>query len=107
MTPAEWMEWYEAHGGTKDLKLDPSETIVYHPEHGFVTFMLDFEEKSIEGHHIVGDGRFWWEYLCKLARELGFTRGRFFTRRNPKAWMRKYGGHIRGYYMEVDWGDVK
>ncbi len=26
---------------------------------------------------------------------------------NPKAWIRKYGGHIRGYYMEAELKELK
>ena len=101
----EWLEWYEAHGGTKDLQLAPDEHILFHPEHGFITFFI--HDEILELHHMVGDGKYWQDVLITIMKKEGLTTLRAFTRRNPRAWIRKYGGHIRGYYMEADIDEIK
>ena len=105
-TPEEWIGEYERRTGGK-FKLRDDELILFEPERGFVTFFMNYEDKCIEGHYIVGDGRFWFNEMKKIMRAVGFDKARFFTRRNPKAWIRKYGGHIRGYYMEVGLDEAK
>lgn len=104
-TRNEWLNWYEAHGGNRDLKLAPDELILYHPEHGFITFFM--HDDILELHHMVGDGKYWQEVLITVMKREGLKTIRAFTRRNPKAWIRKYGGHIRGYYMEADIDEIK
>ena len=99
-TPGEWAAWYVAHGGHEDLELDDREIVLFHPDHGFVTFLT--HDDILELHHACGDGMYWRDALAKIMKAHGLKRLRAFTRRNPKAWMRKYGGRIRGYYMEAD-----
>lgn len=101
MNPAEWLEWYEAHGGTRDLELDRRETVLFHPEHGFITFLT--HDETLELHHLVGDGKYWQGVLARVMRIHGLKTLHAFTRRNPRAWMRKYrGARITGYDMEID-----
>ena len=104
-TPAEWVEWYRKRGGCggeecRDLELDGRETVCFRPEKGFITFLI--HDDILELHHLCGDGRFWQNELVNIMQRKGLTKLRAFTRRNPKAWARKYGGHIRGWYMEAD-----
>jgi len=99
-SPTEWQEWYVQHGGSGDLELDERETVLFHPEHGFITFFTHGD--ILELHHAVGDGKYWQEVLVKIMKAHGLKKLRAFTRRNPRAWMRRYGGRIRGYYMEAD-----
>ena len=101
----EWLEWYEQHGGNKDLQLASDEHILFHPEHGFITFFI--HDDILELHHMAGDGKYWQDVLVKIVKLEGLNTLRAFTRRNPKAWMRKYGGHIRGYYMEANINEIK
>ena len=103
--PDEWLDWYEEHGGSKDLQLGQNEAILFHPEHGFITFFI--HDDILELHHAIGDGKYWQEVLMTIMKEEGLKTLRAFTRRNPQAWMRKYGGHIRGYYMEADINEIK
>ena len=104
----EWIAWYVEHGGSSDLKLHPAESILFHPEHGFLTYLIDKEESILEIHHMCGDGKFWQKVLIEtVMKEHNLKTIRAFTRRNPKAWIRKYGGHIRGYYMEADIDEIK
>ena len=104
--PNEWLDWYEAHGGERDLKLAPDEHILFHPEHGFITFFI--YDDVLELHHMAGDGKFWFNVLEKVMKLEGLKIFRAYTERNPKAWIRKYGnGRIKGYYMEANIDDLK
>ena len=105
-TPEEWIREYETRTGGK-FEPDSNEFILFNPEHGALTFFINEREECLECHYIVGDGAFWTSEVKKILRALGYNKARFFTRRNPKAWMRKYGGHIRGYYMEVSMDECK
>ena len=102
----EWLEWYKAHGGTEDLELRPDELIHFHPEHGFITYR--HYEDILELHHMCGDGKYWQKFIRNMLMGMyGLKKIRAFTKRNPKAWIRKYGGHIQGYYMECDIDELK
>lgn len=98
-TPAEWRRWYVEHGGCEDLELDEREIVLFQPEHGFATFLT--HDDILELHHLCGDGEYWRGVLGRVMKAHGLKRLRAFTRRSPQAWMRKYGGHIRGWYMEA------
>jgi hypothetical protein len=104
-TPAEWLEWYEKHGGSRELELDESELTCFNPEKGFITFLT--HDDILELHHLCGDGKFWQNELVKIMKYAGLEKLRAFTRRSPKAWARKYGGHIRGWYMEADLDELE
>ena len=65
-TQSEWLDWYEAHGGTKDLQLAPDEHILFHKEHGFITFFI--YDDVLELHHMAGDGSFWFNVLEKVMK---------------------------------------
>ena len=105
MTPAEWIKWYVEHGGSEDLELDEREIVLFHPEHGFITFLT--HDDILELHHMVGDGKYWFRVLKRIMKLRGLKTIRAYTRRNPKAWMRKYGGRIRGYYMEASIDEIQ
>lgn len=102
---AEWLKYYEERTGCKDLRLLPEEHIFFHPEHGFITFYV--YDGILELHHMCGDGKVWQKILIQIMKDNGLTKLRAYTERNPKAWIRKYGGHIRGYYMEADIDEIK
>ena len=102
----EWLNWYKEHGGTDNLELESYELVHYHPEHGFIVYFC--HDDILELHHMVGDGKFWQKFIRNMLMGLyGVKKVRAFTRRNPEAWIRKYGGHIRGYYMECDIDEFK
>lgn len=101
-----WGKTYEERTGGK-FEPREDEVVLCHPEHGALTFWLDDAEKCLEVHYCVGDGKFWQKQIVEILRALGFSSARFFTRRNPRAWMRRYGGHIRGWYMEVGLDETK
>ena len=105
MTKDEWLKWYEERTGCDDLRLNPDELIMFHPEHGFITYWT--HDDIFELHHMCGDGKFWQAVIQKIAKFENVHTLRAFTRRNPKAWIRKYGGHITGYEMEADISEIK
>lgn len=104
-TIAEWLKYYEERTGCKDLRLEHDEQIFFHPEHGFITFYA--HDGILELHHMCGDGKAWQKILTQIMRDNELTTLRAYTERNPDAWIRKYGGHVLGYYMEVDINDFK
>ena len=104
-TPNEWLKWYQERTGCDDLRLNPDELIMFHPEHGFIAYWVG--DNKFELHHMCGDGKFWAGIIKKIAGFENVNTLRAFTRRNPKAWMRKYGGHITGYEMEVEINELK
>lgn len=104
-TKNDWLQWYQKRTGTQDLKLDEREFVLFHPDNGFITFLT--HDDIFELHHMAGNGKFWQKVILKIMQLEGLKTIRAFTRRNPKAWIRKYGGHIRGYYMEADINEIK
>lgn|GEM_PF-5351538 len=105
-TKQEWVDYYERKTGGRFV-LGFDEFVLFHPRRGFLTFFVNREDECIEVHHAVGDGKYWQSQAIRMLRVLGMKKVRFFTRRNPEAWMRRYGGHIRGYYMEVGIDETK
>ena len=98
-TPEEWRRWYVEHGGAEDLELDDREVVLFHPEHGFATILPHGD--TLELHHLCGDGKWWAGVLARIMRAMGMKTLHAYTRRDPRAWMRAYGGRIVGYYMEI------
>ena len=105
MTREEWLNFYRHKTGCNDLQLADDEQVFFHPEYGFVTFFA--HDDILELHHMFGNGKAWQKILIQIMKDNGLSKLRAFTRRNPKAWIRKYGGHIRGYYMECDIEEMK
>ena len=104
-TSNEWLKWYQERTDCEDLMLNPDELIMFHTEHGFIAYWMN--DDKFELHHLCGDGKFWAGVIKKIAGFENVHTLRAFTRRNPKAWMRKYGGHITGYEMEVEINEIK
>ena len=103
----EWLQWYKEHGGTDNLELQDYEIIHYEPEHGFIVYFC--HDDILEIHHMAGDGKYWFKFLKNMVMSLfNLKKIRAFTKRNPKAWIRKYGnGRIIGYEMEGNIDDIK
>ena len=96
---SEWLSWYAQRGGSQNLELEPDEQVLFHPEHGFSTFVLLGDTLRVK--NICGDGRYWIKVLLRLMNEEGLKGISFFTARNPKIWERLCGAKIAGYEMEV------
>ncbi|MBR1437864.1 MAG: hypothetical protein IJ587_04940 [Synergistaceae bacterium] len=104
-TKSEWLKWYKDRTGCKDLELMPDEHVFFHHKHGFITFFA--HNGVLELHNMCGDGKKWQKILTQIMKDNGLTKLRAYTERNPQAWIRKYGGHILGYYMEADINELK
>ena len=102
---SEWLDRYVQHGGQYDLNLRDDETVLFHEEHGFMSFF--FHDDILEVHHMAGDGKYWFNIIKQIMTLYDLHKIRAFTARNPYAWMRKYGGHIKGYCMEADFNEIK
>jgi len=103
----EWLNYYQEHGGDKDLCLAPDEFIQFHQEHGFITYFIDND--VLEIHHMCGDGKYWAKFLKNTVMEIyKIQKIRAFTRRNIQAWTKKYGKiRVTGYEVEIDKDDIK
>lgn len=69
-------------------------------EHGFCSFRI--YKNRLEVSSTYGDGEYWNAYLTQMAKQKGCTKLRFSTRRNPKAFARKYGMKMIGYVLEKE-----
>ena len=102
----EWLEWRKEHGAEEVGELPPNALIDYHPEHGFMAYIT--YDDVLEIHHMCGDGKYWFRFIKEeLMKVLKLNKIRAYTMRNPKTWERKYGAHIRGWYMEVGIDELK
>lgn len=106
-TKEEWLNWYKERSGIEDLGIVQGEIISFHPEHGFIVYALDTENAILLSHHTCGDGKYWAKVYKTIMKMFGLKKLIGYTQRNPNAWIRKYGGHIKGYELEVDLDEFK
>ena len=106
-TEEEWINYYQEHGGDKELQLAPDEIIQFHQEHGFLTYFI--YDDVLEIHHMCGDGKYWAKFLKNTVMSIyKLKKIRAFTQRNPRAWAKKYGNvRVIGYEVEIDKDDIK
>lgn len=67
-------------------------------EHGFMSWTT-FEDYLV-AVQVYGDGEYWNRYLDELAKELGYDKILIGTKRNYKAFERKFGFKLTGYLLE-------
>ncbi len=103
----EWFKWYKQRTGDKELEIYPNEIVDYHPEHGFIIYAIDKDAGILASHYTCGDGKYWARVYVDIMKLYGLQKFEGYTERNPEAWIRKYGGHIKGYYMEADINEIK
>ena len=103
---AEWLEYYREKTGS-EVELNPDELVLFHPEHGFIVYAVDKEQGILHSHYTCGDGKYWQKVYYEIMKTNGLTKLLGYTERNPQAWIRKYGGKIKGYYMEVDISELQ
>lgn len=94
MTLYKWLKLYQAKTGEYPNGWPGSE-FVFDEERGFCVFIQDGDVLVIG--EVCGDGRFWFSYLIDKARELGCNKLRFWTKRNPAAFARKFGFVLTGF----------
>jgi len=94
----EWVEDYLARSG--DTTIIDGE--LEENEHGFVVWrVVDDVFIAIQ---VYGDGRYWDEWTTNKAKELGCSKMRCATKRNPETILKKYGGRVVSYLIERDIG---
>lgn len=103
-TLEEWVAWWEEHlcrhvPGSSWRKTPGSE-VLFNPDHGFMEWSLDRENDGIIIHAMCGDGRYWEEATNDLGRTLGVSKIFFFTRRDPRPYVRRYGARVYGVMLE-------
>ena len=69
-------------------------------EHGFASFWINNNELNII--NVYGDGKYWDAFFTQIAEETGCNKMRMATRRNPKAFERKFGFKQVGVIMEKE-----
>lgn len=94
MTLYEWFKRYHAKTGEYPNSYPGSE-FVFDAEHGFCVHIQDGDTLIIG--EVCGDGRHWLNYLTVIAKELGCNKLRFWTKRNPAAFARKFGFVLAGF----------
>ena len=95
----EWIEFYEKKTKEK-FHLEEGEQIRWDPEKGFMTYGLSKYEDALAIGKMCGDGKFWEAIANEMCKQLGFKKAIYFTKRNPHAFIRRYGGKIYGFYLE-------
>jgi hypothetical protein len=84
--------------GYSDARVD-KELLFPYPEGFFTAYCQDDALFLVTGS---GDGKFIDEKTIALAKELGYTKIRLQTKRNPKAWERRHGYKLAGYILEKE-----
>ncbi len=95
----EWFDYYEKHTGSKP-RLSPDDHFVWDEKKGFLSLVPVPAENALLIHYMCGDGKYWERVATELADALGYDRFFFSTRRNPKAFERRFGAKLRSYLLE-------
>lgn len=95
VTLDEWMRRYWAKTG-EHLSLWPGAEFIFDGEKGFCVFITDGPRLIIG--EVCGDGRYWFDFLVVKAKELDCDLLRFWTKRNPAAFTRKFGFALTGFF---------
>jgi len=69
-------------------------------EHGFASWEL--KPDCIHVIQVYGNGEYWDEFFRQLAKDHGVDSYLFYTRRNPKAFARKFGAKTVQTIMQVE-----
>jgi len=94
MTLYEWLKLYHRKTGEYPNGW-PCSDFKFEEEHGFCVYIPDGDILIIG--EVCGDGLYWHKYLNRKAKELGCKTLRFWTKRNPVAFIRKYGYSLTGF----------
>jgi len=69
-------------------------------EFGFATWNINPKYKALIIHNLFGDGQYWEQFFIGLAKRLGLKKIMFLTKRNPKAFERRFKCKLVGYLLE-------
>jgi hypothetical protein len=93
----EWLRIYREHDSDTEYVSYPGELRVGDEEHGFFTYMFDAENLVLLIPKMCGDGRHWRKLIFTMVaatRHLGVIGVYCCTKRNPRAFMRLFGGTL-------------
>lgn len=68
-------------------------------DHGFSSYKI--ENGILHVIQVYGDGKYWERFYRKVAKENNVKRAMFYTRRNPKAFERRFGAEVVQYIMMI------
>lgn len=93
-----WVRLYEERDRSKFI-LDDREELMFDRDHGFFTWMVDFDHFCLAVPKMCGDGRYWRPIVLSMIlqlRRMGFPcRGAYFvTKRRPEVYIRAIGGTL-------------
>ncbi len=85
--PADWLKDYLEKSKADFVWLEN----LFVCEYGFASWLEPENSDEIRIVDCYGDGRFWEEFFIRLAKRKGKSKITFWTRRNPKAFERRFG----------------
>ena len=100
MTADEWIALYERKV-KKPFRPLKGERFLFSPDKGMLGYILPDDDSLFVGH-MIGDGFHWAEIARNLMHRSGRKRVRMQTSRNPKAFLRRFGGRITAHVLEFD-----
>jgi len=83
---------------TGDISIDGANSVGN--ARGFASYKVG--EKSILIIQTYGDGKYWDKFFRDKAKEHGVKFCMFYTRRNPKAFARRFGAEVVQTLMQVE-----
>jgi hypothetical protein len=93
---------FEEKSGSKWTRL-PNEVIVVCHDAGIMGYRINARDMSFTITKMVGDGRFWESKIIDILdglAQFGDITLKMYTRRNPQAFIRKFGGECVDNYVE-------
>lgn len=97
-----WLEDYYRKSGDNHIVVGEGVSVAV-TGHGFCTYAKDnIEQDVLFVFNCYGNGKYWEQFLKEKAKELGCKKIRFATKRNPKAFERRFGAKLVGYILEVE-----
>ncbi len=82
--------------------LTPGERVVWHPMHGFFTYTYDAASGEVLIPKMCGDGKYWRKLIYALVLATDARGVYCCTKRNPRAFMRVFGGTLVKMTHEYD-----
>jgi len=82
-----------------DTSINPANLI--ENSHGFMSWRINKPDTFVL-INVYGDGKYWDSVAVELAKQLNLSKIVFGTKRNPKAFERKYGYSHVGYILEKE-----
>jgi hypothetical protein len=110
--PKTFDEWVEAYEERDDCEyiLSPREQVRWDPMHGFFTYLFDSKRQQFVIPKMCGNGMHWKPVILKIFRYMkakGWVKRIYcFTKRNPKAFVRMFGGEVVAmeYFCDFETG---